>query len=264
MESVIQYVDNSDQVIDLHRKMQECDGVLARMEEMLHGFQADLGEISTEIKYLQDDSLSMSIRLKNRRLSEAILNKFLEKASIMPFVASSIISSNINEEFLQAVVVLSQRLKYLEQQDPPEDGSSLDIPPSETYCGRSLLPELEKLKIKAVAKIRDYFTNQFSAIRKPKTNIQIIQQNALLKYSPLFHFLEKEASIAADDLRSMYVESMGRTLLNLFKSYHTQLSKLDLVMATKMDLIAVEEAALRSLFTQKVFINILYKYNIYI
>lgn len=50
----------------------------------------------------------------------------------------------------------------------------------------------------------------------------------------------------------MYVESMGRTLLNLFKSYYTQLTKLDLLMATKSDLIAVEEATLKSIFTNKV------------
>jgi hypothetical protein len=252
MESVSQYVENSEQVIDLHRKMQECDGVLARMEEMLHGFQADLGEISSEIKHLQDDSLSMSIRLKNRRASEAMLNVFLEKSTILPFVATAIVSVNISDEFLHAVVMLSHRLKYLEQTEPPTDGSSLDIAPSETFCGRSMLPELEKLKIKAVSKIRDYFSLQFGAIRKPKTNIQMVQQNALLKYSPLFHFLEKEAFVAADDLRSIYVESMGRTLMNLFKNYSAQLAKLDCVMATKSDLIAVEEATLKSLFTQKV------------
>ena len=50
----------------------------------------------------------------------------------------------------------------------------------------------------------------------------------------------------------MYVESMGRTLQNLFKNYYAQLVKLDSVMATKGDLIAVEEATLKSMFTQKV------------
>lgn len=50
----------------------------------------------------------------------------------------------------------------------------------------------------------------------------------------------------------MYVESMGRTLQNLFKSYYAQLLKQDLVIATKGDLIAVEEATLKNMFTQKV------------
>ena len=50
----------------------------------------------------------------------------------------------------------------------------------------------------------------------------------------------------------MYVESMGRTLLNLFKSYYSQLAKQDSIVVSKNDLIAVEEATLKSLFTQKV------------
>ena len=69
MESVSQYVENNQQVVDLHKQMQECDAVLARMQEMLLGFQADLGGISEEIKHLQDESLSMSIRLRNRLVS---------------------------------------------------------------------------------------------------------------------------------------------------------------------------------------------------
>ena len=66
MDSVSQYVENNQQVVDLHKQMQECDAVLARMQEMLLGFQAELGGISEEIKHLQDESLSMSIRLRNR------------------------------------------------------------------------------------------------------------------------------------------------------------------------------------------------------
>lgn len=201
MESVVLYVENSEQVADLHKKMQECDGVLARMEEMLHGFQADLGEISAEIKHLQSDSLSMSIRLKNRREAEGILHKFLENGGIPPWVASTIVSDYINDEFLSAIVLLSDRLKYLEQTEPAADGSSLDIAPSETFCGRLLLPEFEKLKIKAISKIKDYLTSQFAAIRKPKTNIQMVQQNSLVKYAALFQFIQKEAPVVADDLR---------------------------------------------------------------
>lgn len=48
------------------------------------------------------------------------------------------------------------------------------------------------------------------------------------------------------------MESMGRTLLNLFRAYYAQLVKLEVVMAGKGDLIAVEEATLKSLFTNKV------------
>ena len=55
--------------------------------------------------------------------------------------------------------------------------------------------------------------------------------------------------------RAMYIDSMGRTLYNLFRNYNLQLQKLDMVVATKYHVVAVEEAALRSLFTQKVCID---------
>jgi hypothetical protein len=102
-DSVLQYVENSQQVIDLHRQMQECDGVLARMQEMLLGFQADLSGISEEIKHLQDESLSMSIRLKNRRAAEEKLHKFLENSSLSPELATSIVGPDVTEQFLDAV-----------------------------------------------------------------------------------------------------------------------------------------------------------------
>lgn len=50
----------------------------------------------------------------------------------------------------------------------------------------------------------------------------------------------------------MYVESMSKTLISLFKSYYTQLLKCEVVLGTKNDLIVAEEAALKSLFSTKV------------
>ena len=41
---------------------------------------------------------------------------------------------------------------------------------------------------------------------------------------------------------------MGKTVFNLFKSYFTQLLKLDANTASKSDTIAVEEAALKNMF----------------
>lgn len=40
-----------------------------RMEEMLNGFQGDLSSISSEIQTLQEQSVSMNIKLKNRQVT---------------------------------------------------------------------------------------------------------------------------------------------------------------------------------------------------
>lgn len=241
MESIDQYMENSQQVLDLHKQMQDCDAVLARMQEMLLGFQADLGGISEEIKYLQDESLSMSICLKNKKAAEEKLRYFLENAAISGDMVNSVVNGPVNELFLESIVALSVRLKFLKS--PP---SSFEIPVAETAAGQSLQPELARLKLKAIVKSKEYFTTQFQALRKPKTNIQMLQQNSLVKFAPLYHFLSREAPSVADELKSIYIDSMNRTILNLFKNYSLQLSKLELSISSKTDTIAIEEAAMKA------------------
>lgn len=48
-------------------QIRDCDDILVQMEGMLGRFQSDLGNISSEIRALQEQSSSMSVRLKNRR-----------------------------------------------------------------------------------------------------------------------------------------------------------------------------------------------------
>lgn len=194
-------MENKEDVTILHEQMEDCDAVLARMQEMLLGFQTDLGGISEEIKHLQDESLSMNIRLKNRRAAEELIHKFVDQTAVNPEMASIINTSVVNEEFLDAVVDLSKKMLYLQQKVPSKDGTSLDLIPSETHVGQTLLPELERLKARCIVKIKDYFVLKFKELRRPKTNIQMLQQNSLIKFSPLLKFLQEENHAAAEEIR---------------------------------------------------------------
>ena len=51
----------------LYQDMSACEKVLDSMQDILQGFQVNLGGISQEIKHLQDESSSMNVKLKNRR-----------------------------------------------------------------------------------------------------------------------------------------------------------------------------------------------------
>jgi len=52
----------------LYKEIKTCDGILESMENMLGGFKRDLSDISGEIKSLQDQSISLSLRLANRKV----------------------------------------------------------------------------------------------------------------------------------------------------------------------------------------------------
>lgn len=62
--------------------------------------QADLGGISKEIRDLQDESLSMSIKLQNRRDAESQLQKYLDKIVLPPDMVSTITGKDISDAYI--------------------------------------------------------------------------------------------------------------------------------------------------------------------
>ena len=103
----INYKNKRYYLIFIYQQTSDCDAVLARMQDMLLGFQADLvnsyslllylvktsiqlldtscyvkGGISEEIKHLQDESMSMSVRLKNRKAAEDLLSDFIDRSTL--------------------------------------------------------------------------------------------------------------------------------------------------------------------------------------
>lgn len=81
-----------------------------------------------------------------------------------------ICDAEVNETYLQYLVELHKKIQFV-------TGKSDDI-----AAKKDVEPELEKLKLRAVAKIREFLLNKVYSLRKPKTNVQIIQQNILIKY----------------------------------------------------------------------------------
>lgn len=252
MESVKEYVQQSSNVLALHSQIQACDMILARMQEMLLGFQADLGGISEEIRHLQEESRSMSIKLQNRRDVEAQLQKYLDKMVLPPDMIATLTGKEVNDAYMEYILNLNAKIAYVSQPRAAADGSSLDLAPLATQAGKDLAPKLERLRLKAVTKARDYFLHKIAELRRPKTHVQMLQRHGLLKYQPLMAFLVEAAPEVAEDVRVNYAETMGKTVFTLFRAYHAQLQKLVLEVANKNDLIAVEEGAVRGLFSTKV------------
>ena len=52
------------------------------MESILHRFQYDLGNISDEIRSLQDQSSTMSVKLQNRKVVAEELHEFIQNISV--------------------------------------------------------------------------------------------------------------------------------------------------------------------------------------
>jgi hypothetical protein len=50
LDSIQDYVAESDNLVALQEQIRGCDGILGKMESLLGGFQSDLGKISSEAR----------------------------------------------------------------------------------------------------------------------------------------------------------------------------------------------------------------------
>ena len=100
-ESIQDYIKESESLAGLHTQVRSCDTVLDSMESMLRGFQTDLASISAQIKYLQDESLSMNVKLRNRKAAESQLSSFIQHIVVPPDLISAICESDVNEAYLE-------------------------------------------------------------------------------------------------------------------------------------------------------------------
>jgi len=80
-------------------QIETCDGILAGMEEMLGRFQGDLGNISTEIRSLQEQSQSMSVKLKNRKAAEQKLGAFLDNLAVPAGLIEGIVQRDVDDDY---------------------------------------------------------------------------------------------------------------------------------------------------------------------
>lgn len=75
---------------------------------------------------------------------------------------------------------------------------------------------LEKLKIKAMSKIRQYLLEQIYKFRKPMTNYQI-PQNAMLKNKFFFEFILCNERQVGQEICNEYVDTMSKIYYSYFK-----------------------------------------------
>jgi len=216
-ESVADYVASYQAFEDLHEEIVATDAVLEKMERMLGTYQYDLSSISDEIRILQGDSLQMNMKLRNRRALQKLMNEYVSSVVVSPQLIRCICEEEINEEYLGHLTELNKKLDHVTQID-------MQNLPS---CAQST-PELERLRTKAVARIKEFLLQKINALKKPKTNLQIIQRNVLVRYKLFTQFLAEHHAAVADEVKLHYVTTMSAVYLKQFRTYVSCLQKLEL------------------------------------
>ncbi|XP_042064586.1 vacuolar protein sorting-associated protein 52 A-like [Salvia splendens] len=230
LESIEDYIKESDNLVSLHDQIHECDTILSQMENLLSGFQAEIGSISSDIKILQEKSMDMGLKLKNRKAAESKLSKFVEEIIVPPRLIDIIVDGEVNEDYMKTLEILNKKLKFVEVDSMVKTSKALN----------DVQPELEKLRQKAVSKVFDFMVQKLTALRKPKTNVQILQQSVLLKYKYVILFMKEHGKEVYLDVRAAYIDTMNKVLSTNIRAYIQALEKLQLDIATSNDLIGID------------------------
>ena len=167
-ESIQDIIECQEEIAQLYFELTNSNTILSNLENTLTRFQTDLGNISTEIKSLQKQSQSMAISLKNRKKIDESLKNYLEQVSISPKLIESICNKEIDEEFINYINELREKLAFFKTEGKlkTEAGDVTALSMQEIF------PEIRKLNTKAAGKIRLFMLNLIQSLHKPKINLK--------------------------------------------------------------------------------------------
>lgn len=238
--SIQDYIRESQNIASLHNQIVECDQVLERMEKMLISFQSDLGSISNEILSLQQQSVQMNVKLKNRQAIRGELSQFVDDMVVPEDMILVIMETPVQEQaFLEHLQNLEHKLNFLKEQSFRDARSCNDV--------RDVV---EKLKIKAVGKIREFLLDRINLFKKPMTNYHI-QQDTILKFRFYFKFLMANNREVANEIKEQYIDTMSKVTFSYFESYSGRLLKLQYEeLTTHEDLMGVDDTQPKGFFSK--------------
>ena len=216
--------------MEMFKNFEESDEILNKLETNLLFFKNKLSDINNDMKMLQNKSSEITIKLKNRKEFEEELFKLLDSIILAPEFLNDIICKDIDDEFINKINKLEEKLQTFTGGELPESSAINEI-----------IPELRKTLAKVCSKIYSHILNTFLMLNKPGTNIQIIQKNVFLKMKQLVLFLKKHAPSMYTELLNKYVSLMEKIYLNSTTKYCQELIKLIYTKPEKFSLTLTEE-----------------------
>jgi hypothetical protein len=230
--SLREYVRRAESFINLHHDVQQCSDTLENMLTMLNGFNDDLSSLTLNLEKLMSDSKGYEVAIKNRKKIEIDASEFVGSLVIDEEFIKAVCEKEITEEYMEYIRAIFVKNSIIDEyrRDYPETRAFIE-----------LQPVLEKLRVKAVSRVRAFLMAKILALKKPNTNIQMMQQNVLLKYGQLFRFLNNYKLIA-NEILTKYADIVGNIYAGNFKYYLTSLSKMKLDVG-KSELLGSPETA---------------------
>ncbi|KAK7061930.1 vacuolar sorting protein [Favolaschia claudopus] len=225
------YRTRAKEYVELHDQVETSVTLLDSLENFLSTFQKDLSAVSGQISDLQDRSKDIEYRLKSRRKIEKPLSNLITDITVPPYLATLILDSDVGESWILAIEEFERRLDTAKGR-------------SRVKAARDVGEVSEGLRIVAATKLRAFFLALFQPIRSNvTTNMQVMQTSVLIKYKPLFAFLQRQAPGVAQEVHRSYVGAARVYYETGFRRYARSLGWIKARTVEKPETIVTSERA---------------------
>jgi len=220
--SVDEHAAECENLLALKDEVDACARILSSLQSKVESFQDNLGRISSDIRGLQRQSVELRVRTRNRVNAEAALGRVVQSLAIEPSLINAVFNAEdvANDDFLDALESLDAKLCAIGDMKT-SDGSSPRI-----LAVNDVAPELERLRVKACARVWKFLHGELSDLAKPLANVQQTQERVLIRYVPLIQFLRKHGKEVYWEIKALYVDVVSKSIKASVASYLEQLDKL--------------------------------------
>eukprot|EP00871_Galdieria_phlegrea_P004473 jgi/Galph1/5026/GphlegSOOS_G3660.1 len=204
-----EYVQEGSHVSSLRDKILECESELGEVESLIQHWSTRLLELCASISNHHHEAETINNQLMNRKLVQGNILQFLENITFSSELVSGIMdlqpSSN---DFARYVEDLQEKVEFLQRTEVKESTVFKDV-----------YPFAQKLVLRATEKIREHLHAKLQMLLNPNTNVQIIQQNVLMKQKIYFLFVRKCSYKTYKEMQDTYANTILRIYQSLFKKY---------------------------------------------
>ncbi|GAM21043.1 hypothetical protein SAMD00019534_042180 [Acytostelium subglobosum LB1] len=231
------YLGQAEQLVHLHRVITENDRILAEIGDVFKQFDDELQALLKDMPDNHITSLQIGQALENRMIVRESISKLVKKIVIPPDLINGLFDDEMNEEYVQNIEHLERIIQNLDE-----------YMSSSAMFAQDMAFEIDLLKKKASRSVRDFMMKLVISLRKPRTNVQILQHSKLFKYSILNQFIYKYAPTFAKEIKNTYVETVSRIFTSYFKNYLTSLSKVFYPIGSKSDVVGYYDNIVKGYF----------------
>eukprot|EP00727_Mastigamoeba_balamuthi_P013481 m51a1_g8756 hypothetical protein (723) ;mRNA; f:104092-107233 len=237
-ESVPEYVKEAERFAELYNEIGSCDKILEAFETLLSSFQDELLSINSDIKALQDASVSSNAKIGNRKEVIKVLDHYAKNFAIPRELIKAIARNDINTYYVNYIEALNKKIAFFEAQN------------GRARACRDVEVRLGTIAQTAIQRTVTHLTRLLSSI----SDVGALQraQAEMSQLGALYQFLYKyDPDVGGEQVRTQYVEVASRAWFLYCKAEATALIKYQAEVARKGDTLGAPEAkqsALGSLF----------------